>query len=64
MLTNTEPMLALKFKAITFKKLLPFKIVLLVSMITTLFLGWIAVPVGFLMYVIVSLLFNKKEKTL
>ena len=59
LMVSTLPMLALKFKGVTFQKLLPFIIVLIVSVITALFLGWFAVPVGFVVYVIVSLVFNR-----
>ncbi len=61
LMVSTLPMLALKFKGVTFKKLLPFIIVLVASVVTALFLGWVAVPVGFLVYVVVSLVFNKKD---
>ena len=61
LMISTLPMLALKFKGVNFQKLLPFIIVLIVSLVTAIFLKWIAVPVGFLVYVIVSLVFNKKE---
>ena len=63
LMVSTLPMLALKFKGVTFKKLLPFIVILLVSIITALFLGWVAVPVGFLVYVIVSLIANRKPLT-
>jgi CDP-diacylglycerol--serine O-phosphatidyltransferase len=61
LMVSTLPMLALKFKGVTFQKILPFIIVLIASVVTALFLGWVAVPVGFLVYVLVSLVFNKKE---
>ena len=61
LMVSTLPMLALKFKGVNFQKLLPFIIVLIGSLVTAIFLKWIAVPVGFLVYVIVSLVFNKKE---
>lgn len=61
LMVSTLPMLALKFKGVTFQKLLPFVIVLIACLVTAIFLHWIAVPVGFLVYVIVSLVFNKKE---
>jgi CDP-diacylglycerol--serine O-phosphatidyltransferase len=61
LMVSTLPMLALKFKGVTFQKLLPFIIILVASIITAFFLGWFAIPVGFLVYVMVSLVFNKKE---
>lgn len=60
LMISTLPMLALKFKEVSFSKLLPFIVVLVASIITALFLGWVAVPVGFIVYVIVSLVFKKK----
>jgi CDP-diacylglycerol--serine O-phosphatidyltransferase len=59
LMVSTLPMLALKFKGVSFKKLLPFIIILIVSIITALFLGWVAVPVGFLVYVVVSIFANR-----
>jgi len=59
LMISTLPMLALKFKGVNFQKLLPFIIILIASVITAFFLGWVAVPVGFIVYVIVSLGFNK-----
>jgi CDP-diacylglycerol--serine O-phosphatidyltransferase len=63
LMVSTLPMLALKFKGVTFKKLLPFIIILIASVITAWFLGWVAVPVGFLVYVVVSLVFNRPPST-
>lgn len=61
LMVSTLPMLALKFKGITFQKLLPFIIVLIAAIATAVFLGWMAVPVGFAVYVIVSLIFSKQS---
>lgn len=61
LMVSTLPMLALKFKRVSFKKLLPFIIVLITSVVTALFLGWVAVPVGFMVYVVVSLIDNKAQ---
>lgn len=58
LMVSTLPMLALKFKGVTFNKLLPFIIILIASVITALFLGWAAVPIGFMVYVVVSIVFN------
>ncbi|MFY7964388.1 MAG: CDP-diacylglycerol--serine O-phosphatidyltransferase [Chitinophagaceae bacterium] len=63
LMVSTLPMLAMKFKGVTLQKLLPFIIVLIVSFFTAIFLKWIAVPIGFLVYVLVSLVFSKKEQT-
>jgi len=53
------PMMALKFKKLEFKKLLPFLILALIAVIIALFLGWLAVPVTFIAYVVLSLLLKQ-----
>ena len=58
LMVSTLPMLALKFKNATAKSFLPFIIVLIIALITALFAGWLAVPVGFIVYVIISLIFK------
>jgi CDP-diacylglycerol---serine O-phosphatidyltransferase len=59
LMVSTLPMLALKFKGITVKKLTPFIIIAVASIITALFFGWLAVPVGFVVYVLTSLFFKQ-----
>ena len=54
----TLPMKALKFSGISFPVLLPFIIILAVAVVSAIFLGWLAVPLVFLTYVIVSLIFK------
>jgi CDP-diacylglycerol--serine O-phosphatidyltransferase len=54
------PMLALKFKNAGIKKLSPFIILVIVAVIAALIAGWIAAPVTFIAYVILSLLFKQK----
>jgi len=53
------PMMALKFKKLEFKKLWPFLILALIAVIIALFLGWMAVPVTFIAYVVLSLLLKQ-----
>ncbi len=62
LMISTIPMLALKFKGVTIQKLLPFIIVLLLSIVSAIFFKWLAVTIGFATYVIVSLLFKQTEK--
>lgn len=62
LMVSTLPMLALKFKGVTVKKLMPFIIVAIVSVITAVLFRWLAVPAGFLTYVIVSLLFKQSKE--
>lgn len=64
LMVSTLPMLALKFKGFSVKKLMPFLILLLIIVIAAFVLGWMAVPVSFIAYVILSLAFNKKESSL
>jgi CDP-diacylglycerol--serine O-phosphatidyltransferase len=64
LMVSTLPMLALKFKGFSVKKLLPFLILLLIIVISAFVLGWMAVPVSFIAYVILSLAFSKKESSL
>jgi len=64
LMVSTMPMLALKFKGFSVKKLLPFLILLLIIVVSAFVLGWMAVPVSFIAYVILSLAFSKKESSL
>jgi CDP-diacylglycerol--serine O-phosphatidyltransferase len=59
LMVSTLPMLALKFKGVTFKKLLPFIIVLLAGILSSIFIGWASIVVGFFTYVLVSLVFKE-----
>lgn len=59
LMVSTLPMLALKFKSVTFKKLLPFIIVLLAGILSSIFIGWASIVVGFFTYVVVSLVFKE-----
>ncbi len=59
---STLPMLALKFNGLSFKKAIPFLIILTVSVVIALIFGWLSISVGFFTYVILSLLFNKQNQ--
>lgn len=54
------PMLALKFSNVNKKKLAPFIIIAAVAVASAFFIQWLAVPLCFLLYVILSLL-NKQS---
>jgi len=54
-----KPMLALKFSNTGIKKLFPFITIAVVAIVSAFFIGWLAVPLSFLVYVILSLL-NKQ----
>jgi CDP-diacylglycerol--serine O-phosphatidyltransferase len=61
LMVSTLPMLALKFKGVNIKKLLPFIIIAIVAVVSAIFVGWLAVPIGFLTYVLVSLIFKQNN---
>ena len=54
----TLPMKALKFSGLSVKVLLPFIIIAIVAVVAAILVGWLAVPLAFLTYVIVSLIFK------
>lgn len=61
LMVSTLPMMALKFKGVTIKKLMPFIIIAIVSAIAGFLFGWLAVPIGFVTYVVLSLLNKQKQ---
>ncbi len=61
LMVSRLPMLALKFNGVSFKKLLPFLILALVTLAAAISFGWLAVPVAFIAYVILSLSFKQQE---
>ncbi len=61
LMVSTLPMLALKFKGISVKKMMPFILIAIAAGGTALFAGWLAVPVGFLAYVALSLAFKQHD---
>jgi len=62
LMISKKPMLALKFSGISIKKLSPFIIIAVVAILSAFFIQWLAVPLSFLVYVILSLL-NKQPKS-
>ncbi len=60
LMISKKPMLALKFSNISIKKLSPFIIIAAVAIISAIFIQWLAVPLCFIVYVILSLL-NKQS---
>jgi len=52
------PMLALKFKDVSIKKLIPFITIAAVAIVSAFFIQWLAVPLSFLVYVILSLFYK------
>lgn len=61
LMVSTLPMLAFKFSSVTFRKLLPFLGLALLAALVGLFFGWLAAPVTFIAYVLVSLLFKQSH---
>lgn len=60
LMVSTLPMLGFKFKNLGLKDNLPRYLVVAVAIIGAIFLQWLAVPLVFLAYVLVSLLFKNK----
>ena len=56
LMISKKPMLALKFSGISVKKLSPFIIIAVVAILSAFFIQWLAVPLSFLVYVILSLI--------
>ena len=54
------PLMALKFKDFSIKNNLPKIVLLLIAVVSAIFLQWMAVPVTFLAYIILSLAFKNK----
>jgi CDP-diacylglycerol--serine O-phosphatidyltransferase len=61
LMVSTLPLMALKFKDFSIKNNLSKFILLIVAVVAGIFLKWLAVPVVFLLYVIISLAVAKKE---
>ena len=58
LMTSTLPMLATKFKPATIKSFTPFIIMAIVALVSALFFNWLAVPITFVAYVMLSLVFK------
>ena len=61
LMVSKLPMMALKFNPFSFKKLTPFIIIAVVVLIAAFLFGWLAVPVAFLAYVLISLPAKQKQ---
>ena len=62
LMMSNHRMMALKFADLTLKNNLPKLILLIVAIIAALFLQWIAVPVVFIIYVLLSIITQDKSK--
>jgi CDP-diacylglycerol--serine O-phosphatidyltransferase len=61
LMVSTIPMMGLKFKDLTIKINLPKILFLISAVIAGVFLKWLAVPIVFIIYVILSLVMLPKE---
>ena len=61
LMVSKKPMLALKFSNFNTKKLLPFIIIAVVAILSAFIIQWLAVPLCFLLYVILSLLIKQPK---
>jgi CDP-diacylglycerol---serine O-phosphatidyltransferase len=59
LMVSNHRIMSLKFRDFTFKSNLPKIILLVVAIIAALFLHWIAVPVVFIIYILLSLIISK-----
>ena len=61
LMVSRLPMLAMKFSGVSIKKLLPFLVLAVVLLASGLSFGWLAVPITFIAYVILSLSLKQPE---
>ncbi|MEO8770999.1 MAG: CDP-diacylglycerol--serine O-phosphatidyltransferase [Ferruginibacter sp.] len=61
LMVSDIPMMAMKFKNMSVKDNLPKIILLVLSIVAALLLHWLAVPVIFITYIILSLIFKNKS---
>jgi len=61
LMVSTLPMMALKFKNISIKKIAPFLAIAAIALMGAVLFGWLAVPLSFIAYVVLSLLFKQTE---
>ena len=60
LMVSSIPIMSLKFKDFTWKNNLPKLLIVIIAIVAALFLKWLAVPVVFIAYVLVSLAFKNK----
>jgi CDP-diacylglycerol--serine O-phosphatidyltransferase len=60
LMISTLPLLSLKFANLSVKSNVPKLMLLIIAVIAAFFLKWLAVPVVFICYIIVSLAFKNK----
>lgn len=60
LMVSTMPLMALKFKDFSIKNNLPKIILLVLAIIAAVLMGWLAIPVVFILYILLSLAFKNK----
>jgi CDP-diacylglycerol---serine O-phosphatidyltransferase len=63
LMVSRLPMIALKFKDFSVKNDMPKIILLVIGLLSAIFLKWLAVPIIFIAYIILSLAFKNKTTT-
>ncbi len=61
LMVSTLPLMALKFKDYSIKNNLPKIILLVVAVLSAILFHWLAVPLVFIVYIILSLLYKQKQ---
>ena len=61
LMVSTLPLMALKFKDYSIKNNIPKIILLAIAIIAALIFHWLAVPIVFIVYIILSLLFKQQQ---
>jgi CDP-diacylglycerol---serine O-phosphatidyltransferase len=61
LMVSTLPLMALKFKDFGIKNNLPKIILVIIALVAAILLKWLAVPVVFIAYIILSLLYKPKQ---
>lgn len=61
LMVSNLPIMALKFKDFTLKNNIPKIILLAITVLAAIFLQWLAVPIVFIVYIILSLFYKQKE---
>jgi CDP-diacylglycerol---serine O-phosphatidyltransferase len=61
LMVSTLPLMALKFRDYTIKNNLPKIILLVVAVLSAILFHWLAVPLVFIVYIILSLLYKQKS---
>jgi Phosphatidylserine synthase len=60
LMVSKLPLMALKFKTFTLRDNMPMVLLALIAIAAAIFLQWLAVPVVFICYIAISLLFKNK----